>query len=438
MAVPNIPLYVHREEALIPVSDHLRRMEIIPQSKMFLIKQSLTQFKAHSPDRTTYDASQGDGGASLPGVPRQILERAHELQVEHGTGYDLPFGTAAFRQRVAEDYWQLDATTGWGPANVTATAGGRDALLKAFEAMLALGHGRQGDLIIASRVPWISYKWGPYGIGANIMLAPGEEADAWAYTPEAIRACVAQAANDGRKVAGLLITSPDNPTGRTLSVDRQAELAQAALDSGVAFVLFDWIYHRVTDEEPADLNALLLKFSPADRERLIVLDGLTKSLGGSNIRSAHLVAGAAVIEFIVARASHGVIPPFYSMAVAMAAYELGLDQAARSIVEPTNASRKLLSDFLVEADNRHIIGKGYYAFIDVSRAIQAAEFPDSVALGEYLASQHGIAVVPGAFCSYAGNDWIRFSYAMPADKTLEAAARLQQGLQSLIKSGRPA
>ena len=54
------------------------------------------------------------------------------------------------------------------------TAGGRDALVKAYQAMMALGHGRQGDLIMVSRVPWISYNWGPYGVGANVLWAPGD------------------------------------------------------------------------------------------------------------------------------------------------------------------------------------------------------------------------------------------------------------------------
>ena len=78
------------------------------------------------------------------------------------------------------------------------------------------------------------------------------------------------------------------------------------------------------------------------------LDGLTKSLGGSNIRNCHLIASEAVIKFSVARASHAVMPSFYSLAVAMAAYELGYEQVTRGIVEPTNASRRILKDFLVE------------------------------------------------------------------------------------------
>jgi aspartate/methionine/tyrosine aminotransferase len=212
------PVFVTSDEHLIPPSDHLRRMADIPPSRMFLIKKGLTAYREKQPDSPIFDASQGDGGASLPGVPRAVLERAHQMQVERGTSYDMPYGTDAFRRTVIEQYWKLDAESGIGPANVLAAVGGRDALNKAYEAMLHLGHGRQGDAIVVSRVPWMSYNWGPYGIGANVALAPGSADDGWAYTPESIQATCRFVEKAGRKVAGLVITSPDNPTGRTTSL----------------------------------------------------------------------------------------------------------------------------------------------------------------------------------------------------------------------------
>lgn len=424
------PVYAVPDPNLIPVGDYLTALTPIPASRMFLINKSLAVFKQAQPGRPTFDASQGDGGASLPGVPKDVLARAYELQLQHGTAYDMPFGTEAYRRAVVENYWQLDAATGLGPANVVGTQGGRDALVKAYAAMLALGHGRLGDPVVVSRVPWISYNWGPYGVGANVMLAPGDPAHGWAYTPEALQACADFAARSGRKLAGVIITNPDNPTGLTLSVERQVELAQAALRAGAAFVLFDWMYHYVTDEQPMNLNTFIQHFSPAERARLMFLDGITKSLGGSNIRNCHLIASEDVVKFTVARASHAVIPSFFSLAVAMAAYEMGLANAARSIVEPTNTSRLLLKAFLDKHGFTYILGKGYYAFINVEPWIRAKGFRDSEQLGQYLAEQHGLAVVPGVYFSEFGADWIRFSYATPPERTQGAADRLWEALNA--------
>ncbi len=404
----------------------------IPGSRMFEIRDALSVYHRDFPGGEEFDASQGDGGASLPGVPPELLDRAHQLQKEHGTAYDQPFGTAAYRKAVVEPYWGLNAATGWGPANVLGCQGGRDALNKAYDAMNFLGHGRRGDFVVVSRVPWISYNWGPYSVGANVLLAPGREADAWALTPEGIAACAQWAARQGgRKIAGLVVTSPDNPTGRTIPEERQLDLARAAFQSGIPFVLFDWIYHRVTDGAPHDLNRFLLALEPAQRDRCLFLDGLTKSLGASNIRNAHLLASAKMVKFMQNRASHGVIPSFYSLAVAMAAYEMGYDKASASIVGPTNESRKVLQRFLEEKGLRAVLGKGYYAFIDVGPYMDKAGMKDSAAMGSYLAERFGVAVVPGVYFSDYGARWIRFSYALPPDKAARAAARMWEGLASL-------
>jgi len=428
LASPDTPVYAVPDANLVPVNDYLARLFTIPPSRMFLINKSLKVFKEKYPERPIFDASQGDGGASLPGVPTALLDQAARMQIEHGSAYDMPYGTDEYRKVVIEKYWKLDPALGFGPANVVAAVGGRDALVKAFQAMLALGHGRQGDLVIVSRVPWISYNWGPYSIGANVLWAPGKPEEGWAYSEESLQACVEFAARSGRKIAGLVITNPDNPTGLTQTPGRQVLLAKAALKAGVAFVLFDWMYHYVTDEQPMDLNSFLRLFEPEERSRLMFLDGITKSLGASNIRNCHLIASPEVVKFIVARASHTVIPSFYSLAVAQAPYEMGYAEAARSIIEPTNLSRKVLQEFLKAQGFTYILGKGYYAFIEVSQWLSARGWDDSEPLGQYLAENFGVAIVPGAFFSPYGGAWIRFSYATPPERTLGAAQRLLEGL----------
>lgn len=426
------PEFVLEERYRIENNDYIGKMSDIPPSRMFMIRDALNAYKQKmGADAKVFDASQGDGGASLPGVPRELLERALELQIEHGSAYDQPWGTTRFRKAAAENYWQLDAASGWNTENIIFVQGGRDGLQKAYSAMVALGTQEVGSLLVVSRVPWISYNWGPYAVGLNVLLAPGDPAEGWRYTPESIRETAQFAQAQGRKIAGIVITSPDNPTGRTIPVSEQIELARAALDSGIPYVLFDWIYHWVTDGGHSDINVILQAFSPEERERLIFLDGITKSLGGSNVRSAHLLVGKAVAKYITSQASHGVIPSFYSQAVAIAAYEAGFESAASSIILPTRESRRVLRDTLTEKSARFIMGDGYYAFIDCEPYIQSGGLKDSEALLTHLGQNHGIAVVPGIYFSPAGANWIRFSYALPPEVTRGAAIRLFEGLEAL-------
>jgi aspartate aminotransferase len=434
MTSHDAPRFVVPDETLIPVNAYPSNMYTIPPSRMFVIKLSLKKYREKfGPDAATFDASQGDGGASLPGVAPEILDRAHELTKQHGTGYDFPYGAQVFRESVIEQYWQLDPALGWGPENVLATVGGRDALNKAYSAMLSLGEGRIGDVLITSRVPWISYNWGPYGVGANVLLAPGDEANAWRYTEDGIHEAVTfSEQHGGRKVAGIVITSPDNPTGHTLTPEEQITLGKCALAMGVRFVLYDWMYHYINETGPTDINAILSAFAPEERARIMILDGITKSMGASNIRNAHLLADEKVITFISGRASHGVIPHFHGQAVAMAAYEMGFRKAADNIIGPTNSSREIVRRFLTENDYRFILGDGgYYAFIYVGDAMRAAGMDDGFVLGEYLAADHGIAVVPGRAFSDEGNEWVRFSYAMPPQIAAGALYRFDEALSAL-------
>jgi aspartate aminotransferase len=427
------PEFAVPEQYLIPVNQYPASLMEIPASRMFELKQALVKYKEKAgADAPIYDASQGDGGASLPGVPVEVLERAHRLQVEHGTAYDKPYGTDLFRQVSAEQYWNLNPATGWGPENIAFVQGGRDGLLKAYNAIIALGNRQIGDLLVVTRVPWVSYVWGLYGVGLNVLRAPGRPEEGWRFTPDTIKACAEFAAQHGRKPAGLLITSPDNPTGYTMPAEEQAALARTALENGYPFVLFDWMYHWVTDSGPTDINTVLKDFTPEQRDRLIFIDGLTKSLGGSNVRSAQVVASKRVIKHITSHASHGIIPSFYAQAVAIAAYEMGFEKAAAPIIEPTRQSRQILRKALKESGLPHIMGDGYYAFVDLTRYLEASSFEDSGDLGAWLGETFGVTVVPGTHFSEAGANWIRFSYALPPEKTEKAFQRLMEGLSTLV------
>ncbi len=425
------PVLAVQPEELAPVCPGLGEQRPIPASRMFEIRKGLATFRQRHPNRETHDASQGDGGASLPGVPEEVLDRAHELQKNRGTGYDSPRGTELFRRAVVEAYWQLDAATGWDANNVVACQGGRDALLKAYDAAQFLGTGRRGDLVVTSRIPWLSYTWGPYAIGMNVLLAPGDEDDEWRLTADGLNACFATASRLEREVALVVITSPDNPTGRSLPLDEQIELTRAALAGGARFVLLDWIYHRIAEAGPTDVNAFLSALEPSERDRCIILDGITKSLGASNIRNAHLLAAAPVVGFIQGRASHGVIPSFFSQAVAVAAYRMGYKRASVGIVKPTLTSKARLSELIAEHEMRAILGDGYYAFLDVGPWLDRAGLHDSSALATYCAEEHGLAIVPGVYFSRAGARWIRFSYALPVEKTERAFRRLVEALSAL-------
>jgi aspartate/methionine/tyrosine aminotransferase len=91
----------------------------------------------------------------------------------------------------------------------------------------------------------------------------------------------------------------------------------------------------------------------------------------------------------------------------------------------------VVSEFLQREGIRHILGKGYYAFMDVGPWLDKAGMADGADMGAVLAEQFGLAVVPGVYFSQFGSRWIRFSYATPPETTRGAVERLKTALDSL-------
>jgi len=411
------------------LNNHNIHLEDIPQSQMFDIKSSFKKYINENPNSPVYDASQGDGGASLPGVPKEILLKACELLVSNGTGYGSPIGTEIYRKSVLEDYWKLDSKNKWNIKNVASCCGGRDALIKAYTAMQHISN-THGGFVLVPKVPWISYKWGPYSVGSNVLHAPGDESECWKLTKAGIKESVDLARSVQREVTCVVLTSPDNPTGRHLDVGEMVDLARYALSIGVHYVLFDLIYHWICDYGPYDINKILSFFTEKEQSRLVFLDGVTKSLGGSNIRNAHLLADEKIIQNIKRRSSHGVIPGFFGEAVAITAYKSNFADVTRSIREPISESRAITKEFCEKNKIKAFIGQGYYAFINVRDWIVKSGLKDSSELGVVLARKHGFAIIPGYYFSEHASDWIRFSYALPpndAEKNLNKLHELWIG-----------
>ena len=113
----------------------------------------------------------------------------------------------------------------------------------------------------------------------------------------------------------------------------------------------------------------------------------------------------------------------------MAAYEMGYEKASQSIVDPTNASRKVLKKFLDEHNFTYILGKGYYAFIQVGNWIRReAGLTASRWASTWLRimdwpSSPALSFLPTAVIGSV-------SLMPPPERTLGAAERLIEGLNT--------
>jgi len=442
------PTYCDATEHRVSPQSVDRRM--VSPSKMFTVKLELNTFLERNPGAKVYDASQGDGGLSLGGIPPTELAEAlvRYLPSINATRYGNPVGREDVRTAIFENYYRFGSATGLTPDHVVIGDGGRDMLQKWYQ-VVAHETGTIGANLVVSAAPWTSYIHGPYVNGMNVLRAPGDAANGFRITAGAIDACLERSRADGREVAGLILTSPDNPTGNYTPAEDLVVLVEHAVGAGVRHVLVDLVYQAVTDPEVGlyDLDAFYRALSPEARARVCFMDALTKSAGASNLRNAHMVVGS--LDYAVrfkGMATHTVLPNAVGEAAALEVYgspDPMLHPWVRKVIEPTAASRRLVRDRFSALGYRFIADQGYYAFVNIwpwlgkrlpepltaadGRRIETVETVE--VLKSYLTTQCGVAVIHGSV--FKQPHFVRFSYANAGEYTLRAIQRFDEGLNAL-------
>ena len=444
-------IYCDAPENVIP-NQVVNKREVYP-SKMFLIKLELQEFIKEHPDIPIYDSSQGDGGLSLGGIPREELSEAliRFLPNECTTKYGDPVGRIDVRRAIFENYYGFDHQTGLTPDHIIIGDGGRDILQKWYQ-LVQQDCGSFGNNIVVSAAPWSSYLQGPYINCMNILRAPGHADNGFKITPSGLDTCVKFSKIDGKTVAGLIITSPDNPTGNYMPPEEMILLIEHAIDIGIAHVFLDLMYQAVTDPEVGryDVNSLYQSLSAKARGKVCFMDGLTKSAGASNLRNAHLVVGAKnYIHKIKGIATHTVIPNAIGEAAALEVYskpEPTEHPWIKQVSVPTSESRKIVQKKFRELDYKFIAHQGYYAFLNIwpwlgkripdhkkminSKTGEHIQSIDSVVtLESYLTTKCGLAIIHGTV--FKQPHFIRFSYANLPEYTEASIIRLHESLKEL-------
>ncbi len=155
---------------------------------------------------------------------------------------------------------------------------GSKALL--FGLMLAIG----GDIVLPTP-SWVSYAAQADIIGVRPIMVPAPPGEGGVPDPDKVASAVLHARAMGRTVRSLLVTLPDNPTGRLARPETVRRIAELARQLDLV-IISDEIYRDLVHDPAAEF------LSPADvaPERTIITSGLSKSLalGGWRIGVARL------------------------------------------------------------------------------------------------------------------------------------------------------
>jgi len=354
--------------------------------------------------------SVGEPDASPPSYVRTAMKRAID---EGASRYTEVAGMRSLRQAIAAD---SERRRGVAHAldEIVVSAGAKHALFNLAQALFD-----HGDEVVIPVPAWGSYAEQARLCGAEPVLVPCAESDGFLVQPEAVILC-----------------TPSNPTGAAYDAPTLAALADVLRESS-AFICVDEIYAELLyDGRP---RSSLLSVAPDLRERLVIVDGVSKRFAMTGYR-----VGWALMPRAIARACEAVqsqsttsvsAPAQLAAQAALVGPDGGdPDTWVHAMRDSLQARRDHLVAGLSSIEGLRVPRPdgAFYVFVSVHGLLGSATsrgLADDVAVAQYLLDSARVATVPGS--AFHAPGYLRLSYATSQAELERAISRIRHAIASL-------
>ena len=350
-------------------------------------------------------------------TPWHIARAAVTCLEDGGTHYTSNLGTPELRQAIARYLARrFEASFDWSK-EILVTVGVSEAIDLAIRAICS-----PGDEVLYHEPCFVSYAPTIRLAHAVPVCVETSVADEFRLTVEALERKVTP------KTKAILLNFPCNPTGAVLSRDDMRAILAFA-ERHDLLILADEVYSELnyveTDGEGGD-GRTLPSFSafPEYRDRVILLNGFSKSWAMTGFRLGYACGPTDVIDAMMKIHQYGIMSaPTLSQAAGVEAMDQGDAEVARMRHE-----YRRRRDYLVPALNamglKTVLPKGaFYIFADI-RATGLSDEDFAIR----LLKEFGVAVVPGSAFGPCGAGFVRMSYATSLEKIHLAVARMRKML----------
>ena len=341
------------------------------------------------------------------------ISRAAITSIEDGgTHYTSNLGTIELREAIAR-YLKRRFGASFDPGReILANVGVSEAIDLAVRALCS-----PGDEVIYHEPCFVSYSPTIRLAHAVPVAAETRAEDGFRLEPAALEAKVTP------RTKAVLLNFPCNPTGATLSRGDMLEILRIA-ELHDLVVLADEVYSELNYDAPADEPLASFASFPEFRDRVVLLNGFSKSWAMTGYRLGYACGPEDVVGAMMKIHQYGIMSaPTPSQAAGVEA----MDHGDPDVVRMREEYRRR-RDFLVPALNEMGLGtvmpKGaFYAFADIrSSGISDEDF------ALRLLEEHAVAVVPGSAFGPSGAGYVRLSYATSMEKLRIAVERMAKFL----------
>lgn len=338
-------------------------------------------------------------------TPAHVRQAAADAMNAGDTHYVASNGTPALRKAIAAKLLKDNGLT-YDPSEIIVTPGGKQAL---FEAILATVE--PGVDVMVLDPSWVSYAPMIEMAGGTVVHVGLDSDENFRVTREILEAAITP------RTRGILINSPNNPTGRVLGTDEFDAIRGLARDHDL-LVYTDEMYEKIIYDGHTHHS---IGTMPGMWERTLTFNGLSKAYAMTGWRVGYVAGPKAYIDEIAKVHSHSVThATSFAQAGGVAALT-GPQEFIGEMVSAWDRRRINVADGLSSIRGIHCprAEGAFYAFPDIRETgMNSIDFSDMI-----LREAH-VAFVPGTAFGDAGEGHIRMSFATSDEHLAKAVDRI--------------
>jgi aspartate/methionine/tyrosine aminotransferase len=339
-------------------------------------------------------------------TPAFIREAGMASLTRGETFYTQNFGIPPLRASIARYLTELHRPT--SEANVAVTASGMSALMLTVEALVA-----PGDRVVVVTPLWPNLVEIPKILSANVECVPlACDRGEWRLDLDRLLAALTH----GTRM--LLVNSPNNPTGWTLTRAEQAAILERCRRHGTWLVADD-VYERLYYREDVAAAPSFLDLAGAE-ERVISTNSFSKSWLMTGWRLGWIVAPTALMPDLGKLIEYNTsCSPAFVQHAGTAAITQGEPVVAHTR-ERFRRARDYLVAALAQLPGIEVAAPAgaMYAFFRV------AGLADSFAFCQRLVREAHLGLAPGRAFGPEGEGYVRWCFASDEARLADGVARL--------------
>lgn len=343
-------------------------------------------------------------GLGEPDLPTAEVIKREAIRVieEEMNGYTLQAGLPALREKIISEYPHMNL----GVDDCFVTIGSSEALFTAIMTLV-----EDGDEVLTPNPGFPAYP-GITKIAGGVTKyyrLPSEKG--FSFDVEDFKAQITD------KTRVVIVLSPSNPTGRTLSRSDLQAMADVLKDTGI-YVISDEIYRDVYygDERPASISEYY--------DKTLIVSGLSKIMSMTGWRLGWLAGPTEVIK--PAWVLHGydvTCANAISQKAALVAWSDEGKQEMATARAVYQKRRDLIVDlFKTELGLTAFVPEGaFYTMLDVRHLGEEMEIVE-----KFL--QAKVVTIPGSAFGSEAEGYLRISFCANEEKIREGVRRMKEAL----------